>query len=270
VRKKSWWASLFVLLVTIGFFVLMVNINNGNVQQQIGNMYRDGTPFLNPNEKKAIAHYRQAVDKGRRGLLYEIKTIYEKNPSAYNHDVALVELMAKDLPGSVVAQYRLGLMYENDLRLGRDMKKAVVWHKKSAEAGYFPAQYHLCQIYYTGSGALEKNYAESAKWCARIFVDKSTLPQPHEKLRAAEILNKIGVLYYQGIFIYKDYNEVFRLFFMAAVNGNRDGAYNVGLMYRYGKGVTQNRTRAISWFRNAANRGDKGAEQELRRLGVSR
>jgi hypothetical protein len=57
--------------------------------------------------------------------------------------------------GDRVAQFNLGLMYENGQGVGRDTARAALWYRKSAEQGYAEAQNNLGRMYYMGDGVPE-------------------------------------------------------------------------------------------------------------------
>lgn len=54
----------------------------------------------------------------------------------------------------------------------------------------------------------------------------------------------------------QDYANAMRLYREAAVAGSTAAMVNIGFMYRYGNGVVSNSTRAVYWFKKAAEAGD--------------
>ena len=62
--------------------------------------------------------------------------------------------------------------------------------------------------------------------------------------------------------------EAIRLYRKAAELGGADAAYNLGIVYLNGEGVTKDRNEAIRWLRTSASLGDSGAKGTLRRIGV--
>ena len=65
--------------------------------------------------------------------------------------------------GDPIAQYNIGVMFENGKGIEQDYKKAQNWYKRSAEQDNIEAAYALGSIYYKGKG-LEKNNEEAFKW----------------------------------------------------------------------------------------------------------
>ena len=52
-----------------------------------------------------------------------------------------------------------------------------------------------------------------------------------------------------------NYTEAIKLFKPLALKGNADAAYTLGEMYQKGQGVTQDDTKALKWFKLAAEKG---------------
>ena len=49
----------------------------------------------------------------------------------------------------------------------------------------------------------------------------------------------------------------------AAVQGDKNAQFNLGLMYEQGKGVAQDQEEAVKWFRQAAEQGNMMAQNNL-------
>ena len=62
--------------------------------------------------------------------------------------------------GDVVAQYNLGVMYDNGEGVPEDDVEAVKWFRKAAEQDYAMAQHNLGNMYHTGEGG-PKDYAKA-------------------------------------------------------------------------------------------------------------
>lgn len=54
-----------------------------------------------------------------------------------------------------LAQYNLGVMYDNGLGVIQDYAEAVNWYRKAAEQGYASAQTNLGFMYENGSGVMQ-------------------------------------------------------------------------------------------------------------------
>ena len=65
--------------------------------------------------------------------------------------------------GDAMAQYNLGIMYDNGEGTLTDKKQAFYWYKKCAEQGDAKAQYNIGVMYFNGEGTLT-NKSKCASW----------------------------------------------------------------------------------------------------------
>ena len=65
--------------------------------------------------------------------------------------------------GHAKAQYNLGMLYYSGEGVGRDLKEAAMWYRKSAGQGVPQAQYSLANCYYKGEGVQQDN-KEAVRW----------------------------------------------------------------------------------------------------------
>ncbi len=75
--------------------------------------------------------------------------------------------------------------------------------------------------------------------------------------------NQLGIMYYNGQEVGKDYIKAAEWFEKAAKQGDANGQRNLGLMYESGKGVPQDYDKAIEWFKKAAEQGLASAQNNL-------
>ncbi len=68
--------------------------------------------------------------------------------------------------GHVVAQYNLGVCYQNGIGKEKNFTKAFFWFLKAAHQGYAQAQYNVALYYENGVG-VEKEKAEALDWYAK-------------------------------------------------------------------------------------------------------
>lgn len=71
---------------------------------------------------------------------------------------------------------------------------------------------------------------------------------------------KLGVRYYEGNGVRKDYNEAIKWYNLAAEQGNTTAQINLGSMYHTGIGVPQNNVIAHKWFNLAGMNGDAAGD----------
>lgn len=73
----------------------------------------------------------------------------------------------------------------------------------------------------------------------------------------------LGVMYRDGKGIAQNYAEAAELFRLAAEQGDAEAQLNLGLMYGTGQGIKQKYAEAVKWYRLAATQGDVDAQFNL-------
>lgn len=73
----------------------------------------------------------------------------------------------------------------------------------------------------------------------------------------------LGVIYYEGLSVPKDFVEAAIWFRLAAQQGNEGAEYSLGVMYAEGRGVRPDAEQAVRWFRLAADHGVDSAQFNL-------
>jgi TPR repeat protein len=187
-----------------------------------------------------------------------------------DYATALRELKPLAEQGDAESQFNLGVMYENGQGISKDYKTSVkFWHRLAVDEGNAIAQHNLGWLYQQGKG-VPKNNKIAAKWW--------TL-SANQGLANARFYN--GLMYLLGPGAIQDY--VFARLFnnwslaerigfndnaaywytLAAKQGNASAQYNLGQMYRQGRGVPQDYKTAVKWFRLGAEQGVAPAQNNL-------
>ena len=155
--------------------------------------------------------------------------------------------------GSAYAQNALGDIYKYGYKVPRDTLEAERWYRLAAEQGDYSAQRSLGDFYKHSAAydGIQPDYAEAVKWYRRAAVQGNELSQLalgemyyhfHEMLDHAEaawwfrfiaentgfVRNfpglavpaefKLGILYFNGLGVQRDYAEAARWFRRAAVH----------------------------------------------------
>ena len=123
--------------------------------------------------------------------------------------------------------------------------------KKSANAGYAPAELLLGDIYANGQG-VPKAPAEALKWY-RKAADQGN----------PDAQRRLGVMYLNGEGVAKDDRVAVEWYRKAADQGNAKAQFNLGVMYQFGKGVAKDDRAAVEWYRKAADQGEAVAQSNL-------
>lgn len=89
------------------------------------------------------------------------------------------------------------------------------------------------------------------------------LMKPFAEKGDAKSQHNLGVMYDYGRGVPQDNTEALKWYRKAAEQGLPDAQYNLGLMYEKGQGVPQNHTEAGKWYRRAADQGLPEAQVNL-------
>jgi len=65
--------------------------------------------------------------------------------------------------GHSIAQFNLGVMYDQREGVKEDLEQALIWYREAAMRGDADAQYYLAEMYYKGKGVKE-DFEQAAKW----------------------------------------------------------------------------------------------------------
>ena len=66
--------------------------------------------------------------------------------------------------GFLPAQLRLADAYDNAQGTPRDMRAAASWYRRAAEGGFAVAQYRLSRLYYEGRDGVPRDWPEALFW----------------------------------------------------------------------------------------------------------
>lgn len=81
----------------------------------------------------------------------------------------------------------------------------------------------------------------------------------------------LGYMYSQGCFCVKqDYTKAMKWFRKAADQGDAFAQFWIGFMYDLGLGVKHDRAEAVKWYRMAADQGDPAAQANLGEIYVGK
>jgi len=79
----------------------------------------------------------------------------------------------------------------------------------------------------------------------------------------ADAQHLLGLMYYMGRGVQRDYKLAFSWHYKAALQGKADAQYVIGAMYYTGNAVPQDHLLAVQWFRKAAEQGHPDAQHAL-------
>ena len=184
-------------------------------------------------------------------------------------------LVRKAEQGHVDAQYILGFMHregERDAGILASPTQFNKWIRRAAEQGHAEAQYRLGEVYFDGHH-IRRNKAKGLSWIRRAakqghggaqswlgyaYQKGKGVPQDHAEAawwfrRGAAQTDDDAWIEFREMY---DVDAIVR----AAVLGNADDQYFLGLMFFDGKDVPHDSAKAVQWLHRAAKQGQAGAQ----------
>jgi hypothetical protein len=150
--------------------------------------------------------------------------------------------------GHANAQIQLGIMYEMGLGVKQDYTEASKWYQRVAIQGDKTAGKKLLEMRKKG---LTTTFQQAVP---DSWQGNTTEPQSQYD---------IGIMYFKGIGIGRDYAIAYRWFHMAANQGHARAQNDMAFLLSKGLGVQQNRPEAYIWFLRAVEQGFADAQYNL-------
>jgi len=113
--------------------------------------------------------------------------------------------------GNALAQYQLGLLYDNGQGVRKDDTQARQWYEKSAEQGYAEAQVNLGILYDYGRG-VQQDFKKAVYWYRLSAKQGNHLAQ-----------RRLGLMYERGDGVQRDYIQAYMWYILGAANGSERG-----------------------------------------------
>ena len=107
-------------------------------------------------------------------------------PFIYGQDQNLADVRQKAEGGDPIAQFDLARAYINGKDAAKDPVQGLAWLRKSADQGYFGAEYALAIMYLNGAATLPKDPHEAGKWFRKAAAQQNKKSQD----RLSEMLAK--------------------------------------------------------------------------------
>jgi len=150
---------------------------------------------------------RSAALAGDPAAAYEVGLCFAQGKGVPRNDAQAVRWLTKaELAGLAPATFQLGLLYENGQDPGRDLEKARQYYLKAAERGSAAAMHRLGRL-----DADKGDATSAAEWFLKAA-----------RLGVVESQFNLGVLYYEGVGVPRDFALSYRWFALAATQGDRD------------------------------------------------
>ncbi len=245
----------------------------------------------------------KAAEQGEYRAQYHLATMYlvglgDKDGNADEKE-AFRWCKASAEQGYVEAQGMLATMYWNGQGVEKDVHRAAQWYLLAADAGHPKAQHQVAVMYATGEGfeinsdkAFTYMHRSASQGYDLAIQDLASMVKQLKDLAEqgnAAALNDVGMLYFHGVGVERDYIEAARYlkkaadkghenaiqfleslvgsFKKEAENGDPEYQYAMGVMYLEGINVKKDKKMAKKYLKMAADQGNESAIQALKSLG---
>ncbi len=233
----------------------------GNVgaSASLGRLLSLGLVFGAKNQSEAADYYLKAAEAGHLASMTRYALFAKDGVGMARNDSLAAKWFRKAADGGhEAAMTNLGTLYETGRGVSQDYAEAARWYRKAVDKGHVFAMHKLALMYESGRG-VAKDDAEAVKLLTEAS-DKGL----------SEATSWLADKYDQGRGVAKDAAEASRLNARAADQvrksadqGNAVATFNLGILYRTGKGVQRSDREAAYWIVKSLKLGDKYLVGEL-------
>lgn len=203
--------------------------------------------------------------------------------SACTHSMAPV--IAAALEGDPVQQYQYGkYLLQKGKQRDAQRQAALKWFLESAQQNYAPAQVALAACYQFGlcspvdeeqarywyKKAAKQKDINAYKGLVSMAVENQDLKAALPWMKALAEAGDTGMqmiyanLLTEGIIIEPDEKLAVNYWRYAAIAGNDEACFKMGVCYAQGWGIPQNERMARLWWKMAADKGNSSAKKILK------
>lgn len=166
-------------------------------------------------------------------------------------NVSLDALQRAADSGDLTAEHYLGYCYAEGLRFAKNPSLGISYYERAAKAGYVPSWNNLGVLYQKGK-IVPQDFARAIHYY-RLAADAGL-----DQARA-----NLGFAFRDGIGVQRDPQEAMKWFQLAAAQGHAGAMVEIGRSYRFGIGVPKDLSVAKVWFAKAATNGSALASLNL-------
>lgn len=230
------------------FLCTLMPLSEGSSHAQADNsnqIMKDAQAALaSGNHEKAFAGYHAAVRNDNNALAqFSLGLFYQNGWGRAIDQVTACQWFEKAAQGGIpAAQHLTGICLEAGMHRSADAAQAAIWYQKAAQAGHLHSYCHLGNLYMTGNG-VPKDPVKAIRLCHPAAQQGST---------PAQIW--LGKFYLHGDPSIQDMQEAYRWFGIAAQKQAPEAFYYLGAIMHKGlvEGHTPEKTRQM--FEQAATR----------------
>lgn len=227
----------------------------------LGRMLSQDVVFGPRNFAEAARYYEKAAEAGHLNSMTRYALFAKDGLGLPKDEVLAARWFRKAADrGHDVAMTNLGTLYETGRGVKKDFSEAALWYRRAVDKGHVFAMHRLALLLEAGRGvdqddkeavrllkaASDGGLSEATAWLADKYAEGRGIPKDEYE---AYKLNAVAA------------DQVRR----AADRGNAVATFNLGILYRTGKGVTKSDTEAAYWVVKSLRLGDRYLVSELMR-----
>ncbi len=246
-----------------------------HAQYLLAKRYFRGDLGVEAKPHKAISLLRKGAKAGHVLSMYELGLTYWQSPYSFKEPLALCRHYAFDYSleaakrGNARAAHTAGYFYTEGIGTDRNAEEAIRWYEESIrlDPKYAPPRNNLGLLYFEKW----KTAHEKSDAAAVALYRQNTLEQ---YIRAHELGQEhasynLGMLYHDGVYVKRDYDQAYLYFQAAAEKGHNTAHLMLGRMHESGWGVPVTPEEAAYHYRLAALDGNIEALRRLCRYYLS-
>ncbi|MCX6975385.1 MAG: tetratricopeptide repeat protein [Verrucomicrobia bacterium] len=161
----------------------------------------------------------------------------------------LEELAAKAEAGDVGAQYEMGQIYDQGLKVQMNEELAFKWYLKAAQQGHMEAQFTVGGFFFYGRGGQVRDQSLAVEWY------KAAAQRDHAKAQF-----EMGRCFWRGLGVEKNEGEAIGWLEKAASQGMSGAMFSLSQIYLKGDPSLRDASKAIKWYMETARAGDPYAQ----------
>ncbi|WP_101907611.1 tetratricopeptide repeat protein [Tenacibaculum dicentrarchi] len=271
VKAKNWFEKSIILLeksAKQGFSEAYLSL--GKIYENTPDYNGDIYNYNDTN--KAIYWFKKLLEQRtyeypgyimhELGLIY--KTGHRGDTNLKDDKIALKWFEKAASNGRIESMKKLGDMYYYGNGVSEDDEKAFYWYKKCVEESDFTIYNNdLAVMYYYGTGttkSIKKAYDLFKESAEKSGYKIGNTNRYHSNATACYY---IGIMYYLGEHLEKNYDKSFWWIETAAMNGDTDASSLLGYMYYYGQGTLVDKQLAFTWLKYSEKNKDNCSQYLL-------
>lgn len=236
------------------------------------------------NTTEAVHLYEAALQQGHVAAAANLGFCYLNGIGvAKNNEKAYQLFESAANRGSSFAKRGLSICYRYGYGVTKNINQAIVYLKESAELADVSSENDLGEIYLSGKEGVPKDISAAMLWLGRAaehgnMHSQYLLGTCYEQGLSGTVNLQLAVHWYElaanaghaaahkllkQVLAELEKQKMFNKYYTEAKNGNSDAQYRVGEFYRLGDGVKSDMDEAITWYKKAADNGNKDASYTL-------